>query len=100
MLLRQNFDKRKCETKMIDVNKILKKTHVKIRCFSMAYCKVLQWIYQKHPPEVLYKIAFSTEYPQMTASEFLQKDIDKFKECQTNESTKKIRLRAKNQSME
>ena len=26
MLLRQNFDKRKCETKMIDVNKILKKT--------------------------------------------------------------------------
>ena len=42
MLLRQNFDKRKCETKMIDVNKILKKTHVKIRCFSMAYCKVLQ----------------------------------------------------------
>ena len=66
----------------------------------MAYCKVLQWIYQKQPPEVLYKIAFSTEYPQMTASEFLQKDIDKFKECQTNESTKKIHLRRKKESME
>ena len=26
---------------------------------------------------------------------FLQKDIDKFKECQTNESTKKIHLRRK-----
>ena len=31
----------------------------------------------------------------MTASEFPQKDIDKFKECQTNESTKKIHLRKK-----
>ena len=68
----------------------------------MAYCKVLQWSYQKQPPEVLYKIAFSAEYPQMTASEFLQKDICfyKFKECQTNESTKKIHLRGKKQSME
>ena len=31
----------------------------------------------------------------MTASEFPQKDIDKFKECQRNESTKKIHLRKK-----
>ena len=32
---------------------------------------------------------------QTTASEFLQKDINKSKECQTNESTKKIHLRGK-----
>ena len=36
----------------------------------------------------------------MTASEFPQKDIDKFKECQTSESTKKIHLRKKKESME
>ena len=35
---------------------------------------------------------FSTEYLQTTASEFLQKDIDKFIDCQTNESTKKIHI--------
>ena len=35
----------------------------------------------------------------MTASEFPQKDIDKFKECQTNESTKKIHLRKKKESI-
>ena len=32
---------------------------------------------------------FSIENLQTTASEFLQKDIDKFIDCQTNESTKK-----------
>ena len=31
----------------------------------------------------------------MAASEFLQKDINKFKECRTNESTRKIHLRGK-----
>ena len=31
----------------------------------------------------------------MTASEFLQKDIDKFIECQTNKSTKKIHIQRK-----
>ena len=31
----------------------------------------------------------------MTVSEFLEKDIDKFKECQTNESTKKIHIKRK-----
>ena len=39
---------------------------------------------------MLYKNTFPTEHLQTTASEFLQKDIDKFKDCQTNESTKKI----------
>ena len=38
---------------------------------------------------------FSTEHTQATASEVLQKNIDKFKECQTNKSTKKIHLRRK-----
>ena len=66
----------------------------------MAYCKVLKESFQKQPPEVLYKNTFSTEHLQTTASEFLQKDIDKFKECQTNESTKKIHLRKKKESME
>ena len=42
---------------------------------------------------MLNKSTFSTEHPQMTASEFPQKDIDKCKECQTKESTKKIHLR-------
>ena len=37
----------------------------------------------------IYKNTFSTEHLQKTASEFLPKDIDKFKECQTNEITKK-----------
>ena len=41
------------------------------------------------------KNAFSTEHIHKTASEFLPKDIDKFKECQTNESTKKNHLRRK-----
>ena len=31
----------------------------------------------------------------MAASEFLQKDIDKFIECQTNENTKTIHIRRK-----
>ena len=44
---------------------------------------------------MLYKNTFSKEHLQTTAYEFLQKDIDKFKECQTNESTKKIRLPGK-----
>ena len=35
-----------------------------------------------------------SSHPQ-TASDFLQKDIDKFKACQTNESIKKIHLRRK-----
>ena len=35
---------------------------------------------------------FSTEHLQTTASEFLQKDIDKFIDCQTNESRKKIHI--------
>ena len=41
------------------------------------------------------KNTFSTEHLQTTAFEFLQKDIDKFNECQTNESAKKIHLRRK-----
>ena len=44
---------------------------------------------------MLCKNTFSTEYVQTTASGFLQKDIDKCKECQTNESTKKIHLLSK-----
>ena len=43
-------------------------------------------------PELLSKSNFSTEHLQTTASEFLQKDIDKFLNCQTNESTKKIHV--------
>ena len=39
---------------------------------------------------MLSKNTFSTEHLQTTASEFLQKDIDKFIGCQTKESTKKI----------
>ena len=42
--------------------------------FSMTYCKVLV--------------------------KFLQKDIDKFKECQTNESTKDSFTEKKKESME
>ena len=64
------------------------------------FSKVLQWSFQKQPLEVLYQNTFSTEHFQTTASEFLQKDIDKFKECQTNESTKKIHLRRKKGNME
>ena len=56
---------------------------------------IVMWSFQKQPPEVLSKNTFLTENLQTTASEFLQKDIDKFKECQTNESTKKILLRRK-----
>ena len=44
---------------------------------------------------MLYKNNFSKEHLQTTTSEFLQKDIDKFKECQTNENTKKIHLSGK-----
>ena len=58
----------------------------------MAYRKVLSWSFQKQPPEVLYKNTFSIEHLQRTASEFLKKDIEKFKECKTNKSTKKIFL--------
>ena len=50
----------------------------------MAYCKVLQWSFQKQPQEVFYQNTFPTEHLQKTASEFLSKDIDKFKEFQTN----------------
>ena len=52
-------------------------------------------VFQKQPPELLSKSTFSTEHLQTTASEFLQKDIDKFIECQTNESTKKIHIQRK-----
>ena len=41
---------------------------------------------------MLSKNTFSTEHVQKTASEFLQKDIDKFIDCQTNESTKRIHI--------
>ena len=44
---------------------------------------------------MLYKNIFSSGHLQTTASEFLEKDIDKFKECQTNESIKKIYLQKK-----
>ena len=46
----------------------------------------------KQPPGLLSKNTFSTEQLQATASEFLKKDIDKFIDCQTNESTKKIHI--------
>ena len=39
---------------MTGVNKIWK-THVKIRCFFMAYCKVLKWTFQKQSREVFCK---------------------------------------------
>ena len=48
----------------------------------------------------LSKNTFSTEYLQTTASEFLQKDIDKFIDYQTNESTKAIHVWRKRQSIE
>ena len=38
---------------------------------------------------MLSKNTFSKEHLQTTASEFPRKDIDKFIDCQTNESTKK-----------
>ena len=41
---------------------------------------------------MLSKNTISTEHLQATASEFLQKDNDKFTDCQTNESTKKIHI--------
>ena len=48
---------------------------------------------------MLSKNTFSTEHIQTTASEFLQKDIDKFIDCQTIESTKKIHVwRKKNKA--
>ena len=49
---------------------------------------------------MLYENTFSTEHLQTAASEFLQKDIDKFIDCETNESTKKIHVWRKKQSME
>ena len=49
---------------------------------------------------MLYKNTFSTEDLQTTASEFLQKDIAKLKECQTNGSTKNIQIRKYKGSME
>ena len=61
----------------------------------MAYSKVLQWSFQNQPPEVLCKNTFTTEHLNITAFEFLEKDNDKFKDYQTNESTKKIHLRRK-----
>ena len=54
--------------KTTGVNKI-EKTHVKIRCFYMAYCKVL--------------------------TEVSTKRYWQFKEFYTNESTKKMHLRRK-----
>ena len=56
---------------------------------------MLQWSFQKQPSEVLYNNTFSREHLQKTTSEFLQKDIDKCKECHPNESTRKIHLRRK-----
>ena len=44
---------------------------------------------------MLYKKTFPTEHLQTTAFEFLQKDYDKCKECQTNESINKIQLQRK-----
>ena len=41
---------------------------------------------------MLSKNIFSTEHLQTTTSEFLQKDIDKFIDCQANESTKKTHI--------
>ena len=50
--------------------------------FSCEFCEISKDI-------------FSTEHLQRTISEFLQKYIDRFKECKTNESPKKIQLRSK-----
>ena len=61
---------------------------------------MLYWSFPKQPPEMLYKNTFSTEHLQTTGSDFLQKDIDKCKECQTNASTRKIHLQRKKESME
>ena len=58
----------------------------------MAYSKGLYWSFHKQLLEVLYKNTFSTEHLKTIASEFLQKDIHKFKEYHTNESTKKNHL--------
>ena len=44
---------------------------------------------------MLSKNTFSTEHLQTTAFEFLQNDIGKFIDCQTNEKTKKIHIRRK-----
>ena len=56
----------------------------------MFFCDILllQRSFLKQPPELLSKNTFSTEHLQATASEFLQKDIDRFIEFQTNENTK------------
>ena len=51
---------------------------------------MLQWSFQKEPREELSKNTFLTEQLQTTASVFVQTDIHKFKECQSNESTEKI----------
>ena len=48
---------------------------------------------------MLSKNTFSTEHLQTTASEFLLKDIDKFIDCQTNESTKMIHIWRKKQRL-
>ena len=47
---------------------------------------------------MLYKNTFSTEHLQTIASEFLQKDIDKCNEYQTNESAKRFTYREKRKS--
>ena len=51
---------------------------IKTEVFSCEFCEIS-------------KNSFPTEHLKTTA-EFLQIDIDKFKECQTNDSTKKIHL--------
>ena len=50
---------------------------------------MLQWSSQRQPLEVLYKNTFSAEQLQTNASEFLQKDFDKFKVSQINEKGEK-----------
>ena len=66
----------------MDYCKVFIKKETLAQIFSCEFCEISKDI-------------FSTEHLQTTASEFLQKYIDKFKECQTNESTKKIQLRSK-----
>ena len=65
-------------------------THVKIRYFSVVIVNFLEAATRVAP-----KNTFFTEHLQTTSSEFLQKDIDKFIDCQTNESTKKIHVQRK-----
>ena len=66
----------------MDYCKVFIKKETLAQIFSCEFCEISKDI-------------FSTEHLQTTASEFLQKYIDKFKECQTNESTKKIQARSK-----